>query len=455
MQSVSRASKLFSARPLPAVRRPVANTTVTRSYQGPSAYERGNQYDKFSFPTHAYDESRSQLGNSGTKAYAYMVVGGGLAAGATGAKSLVQSMLCHLSPAGDVLAMANLEVDIAPIPEGTTTTFKWRGKPLFVRHRNAKEIERALADDTASNLKDPANDDTRRKKPEWLIVLGICTHLGCVPLSNAGEYGGWFCPCHGSHYDTSGRIRIGPAPLNLEVPPYTFLDETRRLSSTKIIASAKAELSVDKILDSVMIQTVKLVAVGDGAIGKTCLLIAYTTNSFPEEYVPTVFDNYSANVMVDGKTVSLGLWDTAGQEDYDRLRPLSYPSTDMFLICFSLVSPASFLNVKSKWYPEVHHHCPTSRIMLIGTKTDLRDDKETLAKLADLGQKPITQLQGEEMAKEIGAEGYMECSALTQKGLKQVFDEAIKLVIFKKKPAAAPSGKSSKEGKEKKDCVVM
>eukprot|EP01117_Protostelium_nocturnum_P011891 TRINITY_DN4340_c0_g1_i1.p1 TRINITY_DN4340_c0_g1~~TRINITY_DN4340_c0_g1_i1.p1 ORF type:complete len:205 (-),score=45.58 TRINITY_DN4340_c0_g1_i1:18-632(-) len=204
-----------------------------------------------------------------------------------------------------------------------------------------------------------------------------------------------------------------------------------------------------------MIQTVKLVAVGDGTVGKTCLLIVYTTNSFPEDYVPTVFDNYSANVMVDGKTVALGLWDTAGQEDYDRLRPLSYPSTDMFLICFSLVNHASFLNVKTKWFPEVHHHSPSSRIMLIGTKVDLRDDKETLAKLAENNQKPITAEQGRQMAAEIGAEGYMECSALTQKGLKNVFDDAIKLVIFKKKPS--DQGSTPAKGKANKGdkCLVM
>ena len=125
----------------------------------------------------------------------------------------------------------------------------------------------------------------------------------------------------------------------------------------------------------------------------------------------------------------MGLWDTAGQEDYDRLRPLSYPQTDVFLICFSLVNPASFENVRAKWYPEVIHHSPNTPIILVGTKLDLRDDAQTLEKLRERKLAPISYPQGLAMAKEIGAVKYLECSALTQKGLKAVFDEAIRAVL--------------------------
>lgn len=187
-------------------------------------------------------------------------------------------------------------------------------------------------------------------------------------------------------------------------------------------------------------QHIKCVIVGDGAVGKTCLLWVYANNSFPEEYVPTVFDNYSANVMVDGKTINLGLWDTAGQEDYDRLRPLSYPGTNVFLIAFSVVNPASYENIKQKWYPEVHHNSPHVPIILVGTKTDLRDDSQTLSKLAEKNLKPIDFQQGEELKKSLKAIKYVECSAKTQKGVKSVFDEAIRAVLFAKPAEKKQSG---------------
>ncbi|CDK29280.1 unnamed protein product [Kuraishia capsulata CBS 1993] len=172
-------------------------------------------------------------------------------------------------------------------------------------------------------------------------------------------------------------------------------------------------------------QSLKCVVVGDGAVGKTCLLISYTTNKFPADYVPTVFDNYAVTVMIGDEPYTLGLFDTAGQEDYDRLRPLSYPSTDVFLICFSVISPPSFENVKEKWFPEVSHHSPQVPCLIVGTQIDLRNDSLILEKLERQHARPISPDQGEKLAKELKAVKYVECSALTQKGLKNVFDEAI------------------------------
>ncbi|XP_051857439.1 cell division control protein 42 homolog [Antechinus flavipes] len=174
-----------------------------------------------------------------------------------------------------------------------------------------------------------------------------------------------------------------------------------------------------------LLQTIKCVVVGDGSVGKTCLLISYTTNKFPSEYMPTVFDNYAVTVMIGSEPHTLGLFDTAGQEDYDRLRPLSYPQTDVFLVCFSVVRPSSFENVKHKWVPEITHHCPKAPFLLVGTQIDLRDEPFTLAKLAKNKQKPVTPEMAEKLTRDLNAVRYVECSALTQKGLKNVFDEAI------------------------------
>jgi len=129
-----------------------------------------------------------------------------------------------MSASADVLALASADFDISGIKKGTTVTVKWRGKPVFIKHRTEEEIAEA-EQVSLTSLVDPQPDQSRVQVPEWLIVIGVCTHLGCVPIPNAGEFKGWFCPCHGSHYDTSGRIRKGPAPLNLEIPPYTLADD--------------------------------------------------------------------------------------------------------------------------------------------------------------------------------------------------------------------------------------
>ncbi|KAF4086332.1 hypothetical protein AMELA_G00105710 [Ameiurus melas] len=172
-------------------------------------------------------------------------------------------------------------------------------------------------------------------------------------------------------------------------------------------------------------QSIKCVVVGDGAVGKTCLLISYTTNAFPKEYIPTVFDNYSSEITVQSKPISLNLWDTAGQEAYDRLRTISYPQTNVFIICFSISNMTSFENIKLKWYPEVSKHCPHVPILLVGTKKDHRQDPELLQKLKEQKMTPVTEQQGKALAREIGAAKYMECSALNQDGVKEVFEEAV------------------------------
>lgn len=150
-----------------------------------------------------------------------LAVAGGLAAG--------WAMIDTMNPAKDVLALSTTEVDLSLIEKGKSLTVMWRGKPVFIKHRTTDEIEKAKSVNL-DELIHKVDDDTRVKKDEWLVVLGVCTHLGCVPLGqktgdSKGDFGGWFCPCHGSHYDTSGRIRKGPAPLNLDVPPYEFVSD--------------------------------------------------------------------------------------------------------------------------------------------------------------------------------------------------------------------------------------
>jgi ubiquinol-cytochrome c reductase iron-sulfur subunit len=153
------------------------------------------------------------------------------ALGAVGVGSVAWPFIDSMNPAKDTLALATTEVDLSPVAVGQRLTVVWRGKPVFIDHRPPEEIKKAQ-DVDVSELRDPQKDAERVKKPEWLIVVGVCTHLGCIPLGqkstdDRGPFGGWFCPCHGSIYDTSGRIRQGPAPANLAVPPYDFTSDTQ------------------------------------------------------------------------------------------------------------------------------------------------------------------------------------------------------------------------------------
>ncbi|CAN6448604.1 unnamed protein product [Victoria cruziana] len=191
---------------------------------------------------------------------------------------------------------------------------------------------------------------------------------------------------------------------------------------------------------------IKCVTVGDGAVGKTCMLICYTSNKFPTDYIPTVFDNFSANVVVEGNAVNLGLWDTAGQEDYNRLRPLSYRGADVFVLAFSLVSRASYENILKKWLPELQHFAPGVPVVLVGTKLDLREDRQYLSDHP--GLVPVTAVQGEELRKQIGARYYIECSSKTQQNVKAIFDAAIKVVI-------QPPKQKEKSKKSRHGCSIL
>ncbi|KAJ2907300.1 cytochrome b-c1 complex subunit Rieske [Zalerion maritima] len=171
-----------------------------------------------------FGKYKSSVPSDRNALYGYFMVGTMAAMSAAGAKSTVHEFLVNMAASADVLAMAKVEVDLATVPEGKNVIIKWRGKPIFVRHRTADEIAEANKVNV-SKLRHSEADSDRAKKPEWLVMIGVCTHLGCVPIGEAGDYGGWFCPCHGSHYDISGRIRKGPAPLNLEIPEYDFPEE--------------------------------------------------------------------------------------------------------------------------------------------------------------------------------------------------------------------------------------
>ncbi|KAN0009088.1 hypothetical protein ACTFIU_008980 [Dictyostelium citrinum] len=200
-------------------------------------------------------------------------------------------------------------------------------------------------------------------------------------------------------------------------------------------------------------KTLKVCVVGEGGIGKTSMLLSYTTNSISNEYQPTVFDNYSTLLMHNKKPYNLSLWDSAGQEEFSKLRRLSYPQTDVFLLCFSVINPSSFSNILDSWVDELNEHCPNTPIVLVGTQMDLKSNSVILDRLCERKQLPISTQQGIELAKKINAFDFVECSALTQRNLHLVFERAIDACEIHQKGQSKEKKKNNK--KFKKNCIIM
>jgi len=233
---------------------------------------------------------------------------------------------------------------------------------------------------------------------------------------------------------------------------YTSLEKIKDAVHNK--ATIKMN-SKEEDVDMSGAKRVKLVVVGDGAVGKTSLLISYATGEFPTEYLPTVFENYTAQMKREKEVILLHLWDTAGQEDYDRLRPLSYPGADVLLLCFSTISQASYDAIREKWAPEVHHYVANIPHILVGTKIDLREAK---APDPNSGKyEPITTEQGKSMADEIGAVKYMEVSSKTGKGVTEVFKEAVDMVLKEREGETTTTQAKTSNGKKKKKdgCLLL
>ncbi|XP_059089420.1 cell division control protein 42 homolog [Tigriopus californicus] len=216
---------------------------------------------------------------------------------------------------------------------------------------------------------------------------------------------------HPPHYPSPGR------------PPPTSPSAASPLRPAHLVAPSVLDLGLNAPA-----QKIKCVFLGDGAVGKTSLIVSYTINGYPNEYVPTAIDTYDATVTVDDRPVKLEICDTPGQDDFNSLRPLAYPHTDVFLLCFSVVEPSSFLNIREKWVPELKRTHPKGRmppVILIGTQSDLRGDAQATAQLARQAEVPVTEAEARKLAAQVGCVCYIESSALTQSNLKEVFDEAI------------------------------
>lgn len=262
------------------------------------------------------------------------------------------------------------------------------------------------------------------------------------PTPLAGSSAGVTCGRPGPGAEAGqakGRPRRPPPPLPLRA----VLESGAGPGSVSASGTGRAAGGGGAQVSAMAAIRKKLVIVGDGACGKTCLLIVFSKDQFPEVYVPTVFENYIADIEVDGKQVELALWDTAGQEDYDRLRPLSYPDTDVILMCFSIDSPDSLENIPEKWTPEVKHFCPNVPIILVGNKKDLRQDEHTRRELAKMKQEPVRSEEGRDMANRISAFGYLECSAKTKEGVREVFEMATR------------AGLQVRKNKRRRGCPIL
>ncbi|MCJ1291830.1 Rho GTPase [Xylographa carneopallida] len=256
--------------------------------------------------------------------------------------------------------------------------------------------------------------------------------------------------------------------ISVSVSPHRKPLRQQSVRTSNGTTSTQMTISSDRLSETTAASSItqmpsfskKFVVVGDGGCGKTCMLISYSQGYFPEKYVPTVFENYITHKphRPSGKTVELALWDTAGQEEYDRLRPLSYPETDLLFVCFAIDCPNSLENVMDKWYPEVLHFCPTTPIILVGLKSDLRTKRTCIDLLRTQGLTPVTPEQGQAVARRMSAT-YMECSSKEMKGVEEVFELAINTavghdIVSREQNVSRNSGGSSKRIK-KRTCKIL
>ncbi|KAF2793643.1 GTP-binding protein-like protein rho4 [Melanomma pulvis-pyrius CBS 109.77] len=264
------------------------------------------------------------------------------------------------------------------------------------------------------------------------------------------------------NYDYLRRKQSTKAPASSITPARKPVRTPSERNSNGTVSSYATTATRDTAITEPPTYSKKLVVVGDGGCGKTCLLISYSSGNFPEKYVPTVFENYITHTPhpPTGKMVELALWDTAGQEEYDRLRPLSYPETDILFVCFAIDCPNSLENVMDKWYPEVLHFCPTTPIMLLGLKSDLRNKKNCIELLKTQGLTPVTPEQGRVVARKMGAV-YMECSSKEQDGVEDIFDMAVTMAVGDEHKTPEETGvprsafAGGKKSKKRSGCKVL